>query len=164
MTALLSPSINGVPSCANRKLLTDILRNEMGFQGYVVSDEGALQYVVKGHHYINNTVDAAAAAVKAGANLEVSTGAPALFQSIGKYHMYELFYILQPKFEIGYIVISLLVGWFVGWFDVYPWTQTSTFLQLSNFAYAISMKCGCAWHNFHASYLNTNRIIAPDCT
>ncbi len=35
-------SINGVPSCANEKLLTDILRNEWNFTGYVVSDQGAL--------------------------------------------------------------------------------------------------------------------------
>ena len=34
--------INGVPACANRKLLTDILRNEWNFKGYVVSDQGAL--------------------------------------------------------------------------------------------------------------------------
>ena len=26
-------SINGVPSCANKKLLTDILRNEWNFKG-----------------------------------------------------------------------------------------------------------------------------------
>ncbi|KAG8143056.1 hypothetical protein E2320_000339 [Naja naja] len=29
--------INGVPACANKKLLTDILRDEWGFQGYVVA-------------------------------------------------------------------------------------------------------------------------------
>ncbi len=35
-------SINGVPSSANRWLLTDVLRNEWGFKGYVVSDCGAV--------------------------------------------------------------------------------------------------------------------------
>ena len=35
-------SINGVPSCANKELLTNIIRNEWGFKGYVVSDQGAL--------------------------------------------------------------------------------------------------------------------------
>lgn len=34
--------INGVPACANTKLLTDILRKEWGFKGYVISDQGAL--------------------------------------------------------------------------------------------------------------------------
>ena len=35
-------SINGIPACANKVLLTDILRNEWGFKGYVVSDHEAL--------------------------------------------------------------------------------------------------------------------------
>ena len=85
MSAFFSFSINGVPSCANRKLLTDILRDEWGFTGYVVSDDGALRNVVEAHHFINNSVDAAAYAVKAGANLEVSSPPePALFQHIGE--------------------------------------------------------------------------------
>jgi len=31
-------AVNGIPSCANDFLLNDILREEFGFQGYVVSD------------------------------------------------------------------------------------------------------------------------------
>jgi len=34
--------INGIPACANKELLTDILRKEWGFKGYVVSDQGAV--------------------------------------------------------------------------------------------------------------------------
>ena len=33
-------SINGVPACANKELLTDIPRGEWGFKGYIVSDAG----------------------------------------------------------------------------------------------------------------------------
>ncbi|PVD28000.1 hypothetical protein C0Q70_10577 [Pomacea canaliculata] len=64
--------INGVPSCANKKLLTDILRTEWGFKGYVVSDEMALEWIITGHHYANDNVTAAATAVEADVSLEIS--------------------------------------------------------------------------------------------
>jgi len=65
-------SLNGVPACANKKLLTDILRNEWNFTGYVVSDDDALPAMVSDHHYVPSNVEAAAAAIKAGCNLELT--------------------------------------------------------------------------------------------
>uniref|UniRef100_A0A1X7UPQ3 Glycoside hydrolase family 3 N-terminal domain-containing protein n=1 Tax=Amphimedon queenslandica TaxID=400682 RepID=A0A1X7UPQ3_AMPQE len=62
--------INGVPACANKKLLTDILRNEWNFKGYVVSDQGALENIVTQHHYAPDFVTAAAEAANAGTCLE----------------------------------------------------------------------------------------------
>ena len=41
-------AINGVPSCANRELLTDLLRENWKFNGFVVSDCGRLREVVGG--------------------------------------------------------------------------------------------------------------------
>ncbi|XP_053124859.1 uncharacterized protein LOC128333399 [Hemicordylus capensis] len=67
-------SINGVPACANKKLLTDILRGEWGFQGYVVSDEGALELIMYGHHFTHNLLETAVASVNAGCNLELAFG------------------------------------------------------------------------------------------
>ncbi|KAK6178743.1 hypothetical protein SNE40_011257 [Patella caerulea] len=64
-------SINGIPACANKELLTDILRREWGFQGYVVSDQGAIENVVYQHMFVNTTVDTVAACVNAGCNLEI---------------------------------------------------------------------------------------------
>ncbi|KAL8611355.1 hypothetical protein ACOMHN_014410 [Nucella lapillus] len=66
-------SINGVPACANNKLLTDILRDSWGFRGYVVSDQSALERIVTDHHYVTDAVTAAADVVNAGVNLEVSS-------------------------------------------------------------------------------------------
>ncbi|XP_074970838.1 uncharacterized protein LOC142066782 isoform X1 [Phalacrocorax aristotelis] len=66
--------INGVPACANKKLLTDILRGEWGFEGYVVSDEGALELIMLGHHYTRTFLETAIASMNAGCNLELSYG------------------------------------------------------------------------------------------
>jgi len=65
-------SLDGVPSCANKRLLTDILRGTWNFTGYVVSDDDALENIVNAHHYLPTYVEAAAAAVGAGCNLELT--------------------------------------------------------------------------------------------
>ena len=44
-------ALDGVPCCANRFLLTDILRNQWGFDGYIVSDCDAVHDIYSGHHY-----------------------------------------------------------------------------------------------------------------
>ncbi|XP_042295708.1 probable beta-D-xylosidase 5 [Sceloporus undulatus] len=64
--------INGVPACANTKLLTDVLRGEWGFQGYVVSDEGAIELIMAGHHFTHSFLETAIASVNAGCNLELA--------------------------------------------------------------------------------------------
>ena len=61
--------IRGVPACANKKLLTDILRNEWGFRGYVVSDEGAIENIMVFHNYTHTKAETAAAAINAGTQL-----------------------------------------------------------------------------------------------
>ena len=81
---MLLYSINGIPACANHKLLTEVLRAEWGFQGYVVSDEGALEFIMFNHEYINNTMDTAIACVKAGCNLELSDNNPAVNLNLGR--------------------------------------------------------------------------------
>ena len=66
-------SINGVPSSINAKLLDTILRKEWGFKGHVVTDCGALDGVFESHHATNSNVASAAAAIKAGINLDCSS-------------------------------------------------------------------------------------------
>jgi beta-glucosidase len=61
--------IDGVPACANSFLLQERLRDTWGFQGYVVSDCGAITDIVEGHQYKANLAGAAASAVKAGTDL-----------------------------------------------------------------------------------------------
>jgi beta-glucosidase len=61
--------LNGVPCSANTMLLRDILRNEWGFQGYVVSDCDAVADIVNGHHFVPSLAEAAGMALNAGTDL-----------------------------------------------------------------------------------------------
>ena len=62
-------AVNGVPSCANRELLTTKL-NEWEFDGYVVSDCWAVGRVESTHHYTQSTSGTINAVYNAGLNLE----------------------------------------------------------------------------------------------
>ncbi len=61
--------LNGEPACANSTLLVEHLRKDWGFEGYVVSDCGAVADVYKGHRYTPTAEAAAAAVFKAGMDL-----------------------------------------------------------------------------------------------
>ena len=61
---------NGEPCCANTHLLNDILRDEWGFKGYVVSDCGAIDDIYQRHHFVKTAEEASALAVKRGTDLE----------------------------------------------------------------------------------------------
>jgi len=62
-------AVNGVPCCANERLLAEILRQRWGFGGYVVSDCGAIRDIETGHHYAASEAEAAALGLKAGTDL-----------------------------------------------------------------------------------------------
>lgn len=61
--------VNGEACCASKKLLSDILRDEFGFDGYVVSDCGAICDINNSHHITANGAESAALAVKSGCEL-----------------------------------------------------------------------------------------------
>src|SRR5207244_11696945 len=60
---------DGEPCCANDRLMMDILRKEWGFNGYVVSDCGAISDIWKGHKFAKSEPEASAMAVKVGTDL-----------------------------------------------------------------------------------------------
>ena len=63
-------SVDGLPACANTRLLADILRGEWRFPGYVVSDCGAVGDIYYGHHAAKTAAEGVAMAVKAGTDLD----------------------------------------------------------------------------------------------
>jgi len=63
----------GEACCASERLLKDILRKEWGFDGYVVSDCGAIFDIYKNHRIVDTSPEAAAVAVKAGCDLNCGT-------------------------------------------------------------------------------------------
>ncbi len=65
--------LNGIPCCANKFLLTDLLRDEWGFDGYVVSDCGAILWNRLRHKFFSSFAQSAAWAVKNGCDLECGT-------------------------------------------------------------------------------------------
>jgi len=60
---------NGEPCGASPTLLQRILRDEWGFQGYVVSDCGAIADIYLHHRVVSTPAEAAALAVRAGGDL-----------------------------------------------------------------------------------------------
>ena len=66
-------SIDGIPVSANGKLLNDILKNEWGFDGYVVCDYGAVSLINEGHYMAETHEDALAMSVNNGLDLELMT-------------------------------------------------------------------------------------------
>jgi beta-D-xylosidase 4 len=67
-------AVNGIPSCTNEWLLKDILRDAYNFTGYLVTDCGALDDVVRGHHYAIDAAQASALAMNATVDVNCGNG------------------------------------------------------------------------------------------
>ncbi len=62
--------LNHIPCNANSFLMTDLLRNDWGFKGYVVSDCGAIGDEVLPHRFYNTGAQAVAGSILAGCDLD----------------------------------------------------------------------------------------------
>jgi beta-glucosidase len=76
-----SGSINGVPATASRYLLTDILRNQMHFQGVVISDYQDVQALQTAYNIAANPAEAIAKAVNAGVDMAMYVTGPDQWQA-----------------------------------------------------------------------------------
>ena len=66
--------LNGVPATANKYIFKDILRDEWGFNGFVVTDYTAINELVN-HGYAENEKHAAKLAINSGIDMDMMSGA-----------------------------------------------------------------------------------------
>jgi beta-glucosidase len=100
--------LNDVPATGNKWLLTDVLRNEWGFKGFVVSDAFAVGSLTT-HGFASNGEDAAYKAATAGVNMDMAsqtyTRSLAKLVSTSKVNDAQLdalvLPILETKYELG---------------------------------------------------------------
>ncbi|MGD0251107.1 MAG: glycoside hydrolase family 3 C-terminal domain-containing protein [Verrucomicrobiota bacterium] len=100
-------SVYGKPACANPLLLTELLRNQWGFDGHVVSDCGAIYDIYGNHRFARTPEEAAADAVKAGDDLCCGTDYNSLTRAVKEGLISEaeidvaLGYVLKARFQLG---------------------------------------------------------------
>ncbi|WP_277675516.1 glycoside hydrolase family 3 N-terminal domain-containing protein [Saccharopolyspora rectivirgula] len=101
-------TISGVPAHGNHHTMTEILKQQWGFTGFVVSDYNGVQEMVP-HHFAEDKADAARLALQAGVDMEmvsttINDHGPELLAS-GQISMRRLddavARILRLKFELG---------------------------------------------------------------
>ena len=65
-------TVDGIPSTGNKHLLRDILREEMGFDGVLISDFGAVKELIA-HGVAADETEAAKLSIEAGTDIEMMT-------------------------------------------------------------------------------------------
>ena len=99
--------INGVPSHVNHWLLKDLLRQEWGFEGFVISDGWGVDDLYRLHFVAADEKDAAEKAFSSGVDVELGRCFRHLEQSVNAGKISEealdaaVAKILQIKFQIG---------------------------------------------------------------
>ena len=98
---------NNEPCCGSNLLLDDILRNEWGFKGHVVSDCGAIGDFYMGHKVVPGQAEAVALSVKHGVDLNCGDEYPALVEAVKRGLITEkeidaaLATLLKTRFKLG---------------------------------------------------------------
>lgn len=64
---------DGVPNHVNHKLLTDILRGEWGFDGYVMSDGGGLDVTYRNHLAAKDSAESGVLSIRAGVDYDLGS-------------------------------------------------------------------------------------------
>jgi beta-glucosidase len=113
---------NDEACCGSNTLLLDILRDEWGFEGHILSDCWALRDFYEGHGVAADRAEAAALALKSGVNLNCGDTYPFLLEAVEKGLVTEeeidasLAYLLRTRFKLGLFDP----------YDMVPFTKIST--------------------------------------
>lgn len=99
---------NGESCSASPYLLTEVLREKWNFDGYIVSDCGAIQDIYEGHGLAQNAAEASAMAIKSGLNLNCGNSFKSLKEAISRGLLTEkdidknLSQLLKTRFRLGF--------------------------------------------------------------
>ena len=66
-------AIDGVPATANDWLLKEVLKEEWGFEGFVITDWNNVERLITDHHVCANMTEAAALAINSGCDMVMAT-------------------------------------------------------------------------------------------
>ncbi|MFC0875340.1 glycoside hydrolase family 3 N-terminal domain-containing protein [Saccharicrinis sp. FJH2] len=98
---------NHLPCCGSNPLLVDILRNQWGFNGHIVSDCGAIANFHRTHHVTETAEQSAAMAIKSGVDINCGSTYHALVKAVNDGLISEidinnrLREVLRTRFELG---------------------------------------------------------------
>ena len=95
---------NREPNSASHFMLTEILRNTFGFRGYVYSDWGVIDMLIRFHKTAADSYEAASQVMKAGLDVEASSICfLALEEKVlsGEFDDQAVRRVLRTKFELG---------------------------------------------------------------
>lgn len=113
---------DGIPCVDNHWLLTEVLRKEWGFKGFVLSDLGAIRMSLEDHHVAVDTSDALAQTIKAGLDMQFYDFKHPTFERAIKKALDE--HLLSEKDLDRAVGDILRVKFILGLFD-HPYIDTS---------------------------------------
>lgn len=118
---------DGVPNHVNHKLLTEILRDEWGFEGYVMSDGGGIDVVYENHNAAAGPAEAGVLSIEAGVDYDLG-GKGRCFSTLaaeekaGKVSMAAI-----DRAAAGVLRVKFLCGMFED-----PYTDPDKFSKVTN--------------------------------